>query len=78
MAGSLCPDVYTEGTPVHGKLANVKLKSSKAYCEGRKAQIDGELKTTNHHTGLDAEDAMAWDSGWEDAFAATDRGCCAE
>ena len=78
MAGSLCPDTYTDGTPVGGKLANVKLKSSKAYCEGRKAQIDGVLKSANPHTGLDAEDALAWDSGHSDALAATDRGCCAE
>ena len=78
MAGSLCPDIYTDGTPVHGKLANVKLKSSKAYCEGRKAQNDGVLKADNPHTGLDLEDALAWDSGHSDALAGTPRGCCAE
>ena len=78
MAGSLCPDTYTEGTPVGGKLANVRLIDSKAYCEGRKAQISGALKTTNPHTNLDAESALAWDSGWEDAQSGTPRGCCAE
>jgi hypothetical protein len=51
---------------------------AKAFCEGRKAQVDGALKTTNPFTaGQEDENLAAWDNGWDAAAAADPPGCCA-
>ena len=86
MAGKQCPENY-QSEPVHGGTGNTSVKprarDSKAFCEGRAAYVNGALKTTNPHTGLDAESALAWDSGWENANALgdnvpQDQTCCAQ
>ena len=56
---------------------------SQVFCDGRSAQIAGDLKSTNPWPN-DANDAdypnrLTWDQGWDHAQAnPTTRGCCAE
>ena len=84
MAGKLCPEVY-QNPPVHEGTGNTSVKprarDAKAFCEGRAAFVNGELKTANPHT--DTESALAWDSGWENANdlgdnVPADQTCCAQ
>ena len=55
-------------------------RHSKAYCEGRKAKIDGELISANPHpSGSEAN--TAWAAGFNQynvAGAVQDRDCCAD
>ena len=88
MAGKLCPEVYNDGTPIHGGAsARIKVHPdlAKAYCDGRKAFVAGDLKNTNpfEAAGVEPEKALAWASGWEDANPAGNnvpqsQTCCAE
>jgi len=50
------------GKDYAGATSTAKLKESRAYCEGRKAAIDGDLISTNPHPVGEA-DHDAWDLG---------------
>ncbi len=84
MAGKQCPEHY-QSEPVHGGTGNTSVnpraRDSKAFCEGRAAFVNGDLKTSNPHT--DPETSLAWDSGWENANdlgenVPQDQTCCAQ
>ncbi len=55
------------------------IQESRAFCEGRKAQADGELKATNPHDPNGNPVAYdSWDNGWDSGFNGDPRGCCSE
>ena len=52
---------YSGGVDVQTPAMNAK-----AYCEGRKANIDGQPNTANpHDQNIDAERYWAWLRGWD-------------
>lgn len=75
MAGKICTGVKdnTGAPPV--------IKESRAFCEGRAAQIAGDLIGTNPYTAQGAAmdiEKQAWDRGHNSATAAEPKGCCAQ
>jgi len=70
MSGKLCT-----GAP-ENNIGAGRLSQSKAFCEGRKANNDGDLIGTNPHV-VDSPDSDAWLLGYVDATAASAT-CCAE
>lgn len=72
MPGKLCNGTATDSP---------KLKESKAYCEGRKAAIDGDALGDNPHP-VGESDHDAWDAGHASyaggVGTALPRDCCAD
>ena len=53
-------------------------RTAKAFCEGRKAQIDGVSILGNPFVpGIEDENGVAWTEGWNAAANAFDKGYCA-
>ena len=73
MAGRIC-----KSTPNETAGPRI-IKESRAYCEGRKAQLDGVLRINNPYRfrDVDAPHFVAWQDGWDDADAGEPKGCCA-
>lgn len=83
MAGKLCPEAYDNAPSHGGSSTSVKPRprDAKAFCEGRKAFVDGALKATNPHTVPETKES--WDTGWENANTAggnvpASETCCAQ
>ena len=75
MAGKICTgDGDRSGAPP-------SISESRAFCEGRAAQIAGDLIGTNPYASMGAAMALedaAWDRGHAAGTAGDPKGCCAE